>query len=176
MKLYVTRHGETQWNVENRVCGVTDVELTEQGRRQARALAGRVRGLAVDRIISSPMKRALETSRIVAEETGLPVDVDPRLREQSYGRFEGVDRGDEGFLSNKRCFAFRYPGGESMMDVAHRTYGLMEELRERYPDENILLVCHGGVCRVIRTYFRDMSNEAFFRYSQENCGVEEYEL
>ena len=63
-----------------------------------------------------------------------------------------------------------------MMDVAHRTYGLMEELRERYPDENILLVCHGGVCRVIRTYFRDMSNEAFFRYSQENCGVEEYEL
>ena len=176
MKLYVTRHGETQWNVENRVCGVTDVELTEQGRRQARALAGQVRGLAVDRIISSPMKRALETGRIVAEETGLPVDVDPRLREQNYGRFEVVDRGDEGFLSNKRCFAFRYPGGESMMDVAHRTYGLMEELRERYPDENILLVCHGGVCRVIRTYFRDMSNEAFFRYSQENCGVEEYEL
>ena len=126
MKLYVTRHGETQWNVENRVCGVTDVELTEQGRRQARALAGRVRGLAVDRIISSPMKRALETSRIVAEETGLPVDVDPRLREQNYGRFEGVDRGDEGFLSNKRCFAFRYPGGERVPGDSHLFPGYVQ--------------------------------------------------
>ena len=62
------------------------------------------------------------------------------------------------------------------MDVAHRTYGLIEELGERYPEGNVLLVCHGGVCRVINTYFRDMTNEEFFRYSMGNCMLEEYEL
>lgn len=176
MKLYVTRHGETAWNVENKVCGVTDVALTERGREQARALAERVRERPVDRIISSPMKRARETAQIIAERCGLTVETDPRLREQDYGVYEGVDRRDEGFLGNKRCFAYRYPGGESMMDVACRAYGFIQELKEKYPGENVLLVCHGGVCRVIHTYFRDMTNEEFFRYSLGNCMLEEYEL
>lgn len=176
MKLFVTRHGETQWNVENKVCGRTDVELTGRGREQARALAERVSGLPVDRIIASPMKRAVETAQIIGARRGLAVETDPRLIEQDYGVYEGVDRLDEGFLGNKRCFAVRYPGGESMMDVAHRVYGLIGEIKERYPGENVLLVCHGGVCRVINTYFRDMTNEAFFRYSLGNCMLEEYEL
>ena len=172
---FVTRHGETEWNVLNKVCGRTEVELTDKGTRQAAELADRLSDKKIDVIIVSPMKRAVETGRIIAERCGISdFEVDDRLIEQDYGIYEGVDRKDQGFLGNKRNFAFRYPGGESMMQVAYRTYGLIEELRERFEGKNVLIVCHGGVCRVINTYFRDMSNEEFFYYSLENCGLEEY--
>ena len=176
MKLYVTRHGETTWNVEWRVSGVTDVELTDRGREQANGLARVLKNEKIDLIIVSPLKRARHTAEIINRECNAPVIIDYRLTEQNYGIYEGVDRYDEGFLSNKRCFAYRYPGGESMMDVAARTYPLIEEVREKYAGKNVLFVCHGGVCRVINTYFCDMTNDEFFRYAQDNCGYEEYEL
>ena len=78
-------------------------------------------------------------------------------------------------MNNKRQFAYRYPGGESMMDVAYRVYGLVEELKEKYLDEHILIVCHGGVCRVLRTYFEDMTNDAFLSFSEDNANVRVYE-
>lgn len=176
MRFYVARHGETEWNVLNKVCGRTEVELTEKGIEQAEELAHKLKYKNIYVIISSPMKRAVRTSGIIAEKLGADVVTDDRLIEQDYGIYEGVDRRDEGFLGNKRNFAYRYPGGESMMQVAYRTYGLLEELKLRYSGKNVLIVCHGGVCRVINTYFRDMTNEEFFRYSLDNCGVEEYEV
>lgn len=174
MRFFVARHGETEWNVLNKVCGRTEVELTEKGREQAEMLADKLVDKKIEVIIASPMRRAYETGRIIAERCGVAVETDDRLIEQDYGIYEGVDRKDEGFLGNKRNFAFRYPGGESMMQVAYRTYGLIEELRGKYKGKNVLIVCHGGVCRVINTYFRDMTNEEFFNYSLGNCGVEEY--
>lgn len=176
MTLYVARHGQTQWNLENKVCGRTDLPLTGVGIAQAEALAEKTAGLRVDVILSSPMLRAIQTAKPTADRFGLPVLVDARLIEQDYGIYEGVDRGDPGFLANKRQFAVRYPGGESMMDVAARVYSLIDELREKYRDQNVLLFCHGGVCRLIRTYFEDMTNEEFFRYSEENANIRTYTL
>ena len=176
MKLYVARHGQTEWNLMNKVCGRTDLPLTELGLKQAETLALGTKELAIDRIISSPMLRARQTAAPTARELGIAVEVDDRLIEQDYGIYEGVSRFDEGFLGNKRQFAFRYPGGESMMDVAYRVYSLLEELKRDGNSKGILLVCHGGVCRVIRTYFEDMTNEAYFHYSEENCAVREYDL
>ena len=176
MRLYVARHGQTRWNLENRVCGRTDLPLTEEGWRQAWLLAERTKDLKIDMIIASPMLRARQTAEPAADMHGLEILVDDRLIEQDYGIYEGVSRFDEGFLANKRHFAFRYPGGESMMDVAHRVYGLLEEIRQKYAGKSVLLVCHGGVCRVIRTFFEDMTNEAYFSYSEENANIRTYEL
>lgn len=176
MKLYVARHGQTQWNLEDKVCGRTDLPLTQTGLEQAQLLAARTRELPIDVIISSPMLRAKQTAAPTAALHGLEILVDERLIEQDYGIYEGVSRFDEGFLNNKRHFAFRYPGGESMMDVAHRVYSLLEEIKEKYAGKNVLLVCHGGVCRVVRTYFEDMTNEEYFCYSEENANVRTYEL
>lgn len=176
MKLFVARHGETEWNALNKVCGRMDLPLTENGLRQAQLLADRTEKLKIDLIISSPMLRARQTAMPAAQRLGLPVLTDERLIEQNYGIYEGVDRKDPGFLGNKRQFAYRYPGGESMMDVAYRVYSLIEELKVKHSDKNVLLVCHGGVCRLIRTYFEDMTNEEFFRYSEENANVREYIL
>ena len=176
MRIYVARHGQTQWNVEDKVCGRTDLPLTEEGQRQAQILCDRIGERNIDLIIASPMLRARQTAAPAAEKYGIPMIVDSRLIEQDYGIYEGVSRFDEGFLSNKRQFAYRYPGGESMMDVAHRVYALLEEIRQKHEGKNVLLVCHGGVCRVIRTYFEDMTNEEYFHYSEENAAVREYVL
>ena len=176
MRLFVARHGQTLWNAQNRVCGRTDLPLTQKGIAQAQALAAAAQDLALDIIISSPLLRAREMSGIVSKVCGVPVITDDRLIEQDYGIFEGVDRKDAGFLENKRQFAYAYPGGESMMQVAHRVYGFLEDVREQHAGKNVLLVCHGGVCRIINTYFENMANEEFFHYSPDNASVREYTL
>ena len=174
--LYMARHGQTVWNAQNKVCGITDVDLTEKGREQAKSLALAVADKNIDVIISSPLKRAVETSGIVSEMCSIPVEIDDRLIEQNYGIYEGVDRKDENFLNNKRNFAYKYPGGESMMQVAYRVYGLNDEIKCKYKGKNVLLVSHGGVCRVINTYFRNMTNEEFFNYTLYNGELETYEI
>ena len=120
MRLFAARHGQTQWNVDNKICGVTDVPLTEEGWAQARALAEKTVDLELDLVICSTMLRAKQTASAVAEKLNIPVIEDARLVEQNYGIYEGMDRKTAGFLENKRHFAVRYPGGESLMEVAHR--------------------------------------------------------
>lgn len=174
-KLYVARHGQTVWNAQNKVCGVTDVELTEKGIEQAEKLADIVPD-NIDVIITSPLKRAIETGKIVAEKNNIPMYIEELLIEQNYGIYEGIDRKDPQFLNNKRNFAYRYPDGESMMQVAYRIYGFIDKIKKEYQGKNVLLISHGGVCRIIRTYFIDMTNEEFFNYTLKNGELEEYEL
>lgn len=176
MKLYIARHGETTWNVENKICGRTDAPLTDRGMEQARELANRAVGCGIDVIIASPLRRAYDTAMAVSEAIGVPVLTDERLVEQHYGIYEGKDRFDEGFLANKRQFASAYPGGESMFQLAHRLYGLLDEIQEKYAGKTVLLVCHNGVCRVIHTYFEAISNEAFAEFGVPNACLLEYEL
>ena len=114
--------------------------------------------------------------KVIAERCRLPVQIENRLIEQNYGIYESVDRKDESFLSNKRSFAYKYPGGESQMQVAYRIYGLLDEIKEKYKEKTVLIISHGGVCRVINTYFKDMTNDEFFHYRLENGKLEEYEL
>ena len=176
MILYVARHGQTEWNAANRVCGVTDIALTEKGIAQAQELALKVKEKNVAVILSSPLKRAVMTSRIISETCHIPVVTDDRLIEQDYGILEGVDRNDDRFLTNKRHFACRYPAGESMMQVAARVYPLLDEIKTMYKGKNVLILSHGGVCRIMKTYFEDMTNEEFFHYRLQNCELAEYHL
>ncbi len=176
MTIYVARHGQTVWNAKNWVCGITDSELTEKGIKQAEQLAELVKGCNIDLILTSPLKRAMDTSKIIGDRWNIQIEVEPALIEQNYGIYEGVDRSDPGFLANKRQFAYKYPGGESQMQVAGRIYPLLERIKAKYADKNVLLVCHGGVCRVIKTYFEDMTTDEFCGYSPSNCQIEKYSL
>lgn len=175
MKLFVTRHGETTWNVEWKVSGVTDVELTSLGISQAENAAKALENEKIDIIFASPLKRARHTAEIINSRCNAPIIIDPRLTEQDYGIYEGVHRKTEGFLNNKRQFAVKYPGGESMFQVGYRVYAFLEEIKKSCENKNVLLVTHGGVCRVIRTYFEDMTNEEYFNFSQGNCEIRKYE-
>ncbi len=174
MKIYVARHGQTSWNKENKICGRTDIELDDEGRKQAGLLADRLKNKNISVIIASPLKRAQETAGYISKAIGVPIITDERLIEQNFGIYEGKDRKNEAFLNNKRNFAFRYPEGESMMQVAYRTYGLIEEVRRKYAGQDVLFVCHGAAARVINTYFKDVTNDEFFNYSMENASFEEY--
>ena len=173
--IYFARHGETVWNVENKICGMTDSPLTEKGRQQARELGELVRdsGLHIDEILYSPLSRSADSAKAIAAATGLPARCEPRLREQCFGKYEGTPRDGAEFRISKTHFADRYDGGESMMQLAQRIYNLLDELRQ---DENktYLLVAHNGIARVVESYFHDMTNEEYSAAGIKNCELVEY--
>ena len=174
--VYFARHGETVWNVENKICGMTDSPLTEKGRAQAAQLGEAVKnsGIVLDEILYSPLSRAADTALAVAAATGLPARVEPRLREQCFGRFEGTSpRNSPEFTAAKMQFADRYTDGESMLQLAQRIYNLLDELRDQ-PDKTYLLVAHNGIARVVESYFHDMTNEEYALAGIRNCELVEY--
>jgi probable phosphoglycerate mutase len=178
--IYITRHGESQWNVEGKVQGVTDTPLTEHGIQQAHELAKKIKesGIKIDEILHSPLSRAADTAKIIAEENGLPLSLEPRLIEQNFGEFEGHEwakhRGV--FHEAKKQFACDYNGGESMLRLGQRIYNLLDELKERSEKENktFLLVTHGGIARMIHSYFYSETNEEFSSTDTGNCEIKEY--
>ncbi|MGN1127197.1 MAG: histidine phosphatase family protein [Ruminococcus sp.] len=174
MNILFARHGKTEWNENNKVCGTSDIPLSNEGVEQAKILAEKLLKENIDIIFSSPLSRALETSKIISSVCNAPIIIDNRLIEQDYGIYEGVCRQNEDFLNNKKNFAYKYPNGESMLQVATRVYPFIDEIKKKYPNKNILILSHGGICRVIKTYFCDMVNEDFFHYTLKNAEYEKY--
>lgn len=187
--LYVTRHGQTPWNVENIICGRTDVPLTDMGQEQA-CEAGRVlarEGVKFDRIIASPLMRAQKTAELIAREVGFDksaVETDEHIIEFDFGEFEGIDCDSELFLAYKAQPTLGFPRGESVLKVAQRTYNLIDELKERaqaraaegLSEENVLLVCHGATARIINTYFEPMTLDDYMAWALDNTQVVWYAL
>lgn len=176
MRLYVARHGQTQYNLEKRICGRSDIELTNRGLAQAKELADKMVGYSVDLIISSPLERARKTAEIVGEKVGAPIIFEERLLERDYGLTDGTYEGTPGFTHTFQQFGYQYPEGETLLRVVQRVYNLIDEIKFKYENKNIMIISHGGVCRVINSYFSSMSNEEFFDFFLENCKVLEYEL
>ena len=177
--IYFTRHGETTMNVEDHISGVTDCALTENGIEQAKQLAAvcaahREIGL----ILCSPLQRARKTAEIIAETLHVPVITDARLREWNYGSYENQPRSETPeFQAAKREFGVRMKdGGESLLQLAHRVYSCIDDIRRQYAGMTVLCVCHGGVCRVAETYFRDMSTDAFSHFFMGNCELRKYSI
>ncbi len=175
-KIYFVRHGQTVWNVENKICGATDSPLTEMGHEQAIETGKTIleSGIQADRILCSPLSRAHDTANHIGEILGLPVEVEPRLIEQNFGKWEGTPRDGEDFLASKGHFCDNYEGGESMMRVAQRIYNLLDELKE--DNKTYILVAHNGIARVVQSYFNSMSNEEYASYGVKNCALVEYEF
>ena len=174
--IYFTRHGETVWNVENKICGMTDSPLTARGQQQARQLGELVRdsGLHIDEILYSPLSRAADTAKAIAAATGLPARCEPRLREQCFGKYEGTPRDGAEFRISKTHFADRYSGGESMLQLAQRIYDLLDELRAD-ESKTYLLVAHNGIARVVHSYFYDMTNEEYAAFGIKNCEIRRFD-
>ncbi len=172
--VYFVRHGQTIWNVENKICGSTDIALTDLGHQQAIAVGNLIleRQYAIDAILYSPLMRAADTAKHIAEITGLPAMEEPRLREQNFGKYESTARDGAVFRQAKMQFADRYEGGESMLQLAQRIYNLLDELMQQ--EKTYLLVAHNGIARVVRSYFYDMTNEQYAGYGIGNCEILEF--
>lgn len=176
MKLFVTRHGQTQYNIEVRICGRSNVRLTEKGIAQAHELAAQMHDTRIDVILSSPLIRARETAEIVSDAIGAPIEVDERLAERDYGVIDGTYEGTPGFMEQWVQFGYQYPEGESWLRVVQRVYNFLEDIKLKYPDKNVMVISHGGVCRVINSYFESLGNEDFFKFNLGNCKVLQYEM
>ncbi|MCH5266871.1 MAG: histidine phosphatase family protein [Lachnospiraceae bacterium] len=175
-KIYFTRHGQTIWNVENKICGATDIALTDLGHTQAEELGKYIlaQGISIDEIRYSPLMRAADTAKHIADITGITCVEEPRLKEQNFGKYESTPRNGEEFKVAKREFVNHYEGGESMLQLAQRVYNLLDELAES--DKTYLLVAHNGISRVMQSYFYDMSNEEYAAFGIDNCRILTYDF
>ena len=172
--IYFVRHGETVWNVENKICGITDSPLTEKGHRQAAETGRKIRekGIQADLILYSPLSRAKDTACHIADITGIPMQEEPRLIEQCFGKYESMPRNSDEFRNAKKQFLNRYEGGESMFRLAQRIYNLLDDLKK--DGRNFILVAHNGIARVVESYFREMTNDEYAAFGLQNGEIREY--
>ena len=147
-KVLVIRHGHAEGNAEHRFIGQTDVPLDDVGLGQARALAERLRFSPIDRIISSDLRRALDTIQPLAESIGVPIERDSRLREISNGEWSGLLPGEIEARWPDLWVAYRAgedvlrPGGEQWATVRER---VVMAVREHARTGGLIVVCtHGG--------------------------------
>ena len=175
--IYFVRHGETVWNVENKICGVTDVPLTELGHQQAIETGYKIlkEGIKADLILYSPLIRAAETAAHISEITGIPARVEPRLIEQNFGKWESTPRNGNEFKLAKQSFVCSNDGGESHLRVAQRVYNLLDELKGN-PNKMNILVAHNGIARVVQSYFHDMTNAEYAAFGVKNCAVVRFDF
>lgn len=173
-QVYFVRHGQTVWNVENKICGATDIALTELGHQQAIETGKKIleQGIKADEILYSPLIRARDTALHISEVTGIPAREELRLKEQNFGKYESTARGGEEFGQAKKQFVCRYEGGESMLHLAQRIYNLLDEVKES--DKTYILVAHNGIARVVQSYFYEMTNEEYAAFGVKNCEILEY--
>ncbi len=151
-ELILIRHGETDWNVERRIQGHTDIPLNETGLTQADAIGERFIDERIDVLLSSDLGRAMQTANPIAKACGLPVIRDVRLRERHLGVLQGktIDEARELTPEAYEIFHSRITdvaleGGESLAEFAQRVTGTLVELARVHRDKRIVAVTHGGV-------------------------------
>ena len=173
-QVYFVRHGQTIWNVENKICGATDIALTELGHKQAVETGKKIleQGIKADEILYSPLIRAKDTALHIAEITGIPAREEARLKEQNFGKYESTPRDGAEFREAKKQFVNCYEGGESMLHLAQRIYNLLDEVAAS--DKTYILVAHNGIARVVQSYFYEMTNEEYAMAGIRNCELVEY--
>jgi broad specificity phosphatase PhoE len=155
--ILLARHGETDWNRDDRFQGRADPPLNEAGREQARALADRLAGDGIEAVYSSPLRRALETAEIVGGSLGLAVTTLEALQEIDVGAWSGLTRTEvaerfpEGYA---RWLALDqgWDGGETYEELGRRVVPALVALAERHPDGRVLAVTHGGPIRAIAAH------------------------
>jgi broad specificity phosphatase PhoE len=175
--LLLIRHGETQWNLDNRVQGHLDVPLTEKGRVQARLLASWLASEPLAAVYSSDLCRASETAEIIAGDRAA-LFLEPRLREAAFGEFQGLttpeikDRFPEAYAAWRHdAVRNRPPGGETLEDLGDRCLAALRDMVERHPGETVAVVAHGGPIRVMVCGVLGLGLEVYPKLRVENTSL-----
>ena len=159
--LILLRHGQSQWNLENRFTGWVDVPLSPRGEEEARAAGEKLRGRRIDKVYTSVLRRAIDTARLALETAGIgpvPIVRAEALNERMYGDLQGLDKGEattrfgaEQVKLWRRSYDVRPPGGESLADTAVRVlpYFTAIILPDLQAGLNVLVVAHGNSLRAL---------------------------
>ncbi|MBO5509620.1 MAG: histidine phosphatase family protein [Lachnospiraceae bacterium] len=184
MEIYIVRHGETLWNKEKRLQGSVDIELSDYGRRVAAETGIGLKNTRIDRIYSSPLKRAYVTAELIRGDRDIPIITDNRLRELCFGMYEG---GDFSALIRDETLTLRYffkqpqlyvapADGETLEALIARAGDFMREVIEPLAadksNERVMIVAHGALNKAIMSYIKGHSLEHFWSGGlQSNCNV-----
>jgi len=175
-RIYIVRHGETEWNRDGKLQGWKDAPLTEKGKKQAEALRERLEEVEFDAVYCSPSGRTLKTAEIALNGKDISVKKDERIKEINMGKWEGT-KGEEikekfpelYFDFWERPHLYIPISGESFHDLKERVISFIEEILEKHDDENVLIVSHGCASKVMMSYFEGRP----LRYIWEQPKLEE---
>ena len=159
MSLFVVRHTQTDWNIDHRAQGKVNIGLNKQGILQAQELARQLKDYDIDLIISSPLRRTVQTSNIINKNRNIPIIYDKRISERDFGEFEGKKPETyiaQGFWNYEKNV--KYEKAESIKPFFKRVYAFLNQIERRRTDKNILLVTHGGVTIAIETYYNGIQD------------------
>jgi len=182
-KLYIVRHGKTDFNEQGRYLGRTDLSLNANGRFQAEELANHLKNLSIDVVISSPLKRAIETAEIIRPNNLATISEDAFI-ERSVGVFEGLTKDEakekysELYAKNiTRIFDEAPTSGETIMEVQNRVFAGLDKIKKNHQGKNILIVTHAFVSKVVNKYFnQQISEQDFFDFVLQNAEIKEYQF
>jgi 2,3-bisphosphoglycerate-dependent phosphoglycerate mutase len=170
-KLILVRHGQSEWNLQNRFTGWVDVDLTKQGEEEAREAGKNLHGIQIDYLFTSVLKRAIRTSELILEELGIndvPTERDEALNERHYGDLQGQNKqeigekyGQEQLHIWRRSYDVAPPNGESLLDTRERVLPYYKEHIEPLlkQGKNVLVVAHGNSLRALVMYLENISKE-----------------
>ena len=170
-RLILLRHGESQWNLEDRFTGWVDVPLSPRGIQEAKDAGVKLRSFTFDRAFTSVLARAIETLRLVLEiigQTGIPIEKDKALNERMYGELQGLNKaetakkyGEAQVKIWRRSYDVPPPGGESLKDTADRVLPYYEQTIKPYllKGETILVAAHGNSLRALIMELEQLSRE-----------------
>lgn len=179
MNLYVVRHGQTDWNIYNKIQGLTDISLNEVGHEQAEQTAKIFKNIDIEFIISSPLERALDTAKHINKYKQTSLIIDERLKERYFGDFEGNSDLSQFNCNinilldyNKNYNSYKV---EPIQDLYKRVAEFLEELKVKYCDKSILLVTHNGIIQVIESILNNHSRQDnLLEMSLNNCEYRRY--
>jgi len=176
MNIYLVRHGQTDRN-KGIVYGDTNIELNETGLLQADLVGKRLKSRQIQKIYGSDSKRAVQTAKAIRDYTGAALEIHSELREIDMGEWEGVHP-DEVKITHTQYYKewikhltdMPYPGGECGNDVVCRIKGIIDEILSSSL-ENIVIVSHGGVIKILLSAFLQLPLEKRFFINIENCSI-----
>ena len=170
LRLYIARHGETDWNLEHRLQGWTDRPLNETGRRQAVELADALKGIRLDAIYSSTLSRSRDTARTVAGNTMTVKSLDG-LRERNYGHYQGGSDTAPEYLRRLDDWTDRLDDGESLNQLLARSRDGLAQIRREHPTGNVLIVAHRITNQMLLRALLDITPEQTVKIVQDNDEV-----
>jgi len=182
-RFILVRHGRTAWNREERFRGRHDLLLDETGLRQAYAAAVHLLDRPITAVYSSPLKRTMETAKVIANQRGLPVQRHEGLLDIDFGRWQGLNA-EEARAQDPELFRtwleephkVRFPGGEALEDVRTRVTDAVEELAGAHPEETVVLVSHMVVCKVLMCAMLGLDNSHYWQVRQDVCAINAFEV
>ncbi|TET40003.1 MAG: histidine phosphatase family protein [Dehalococcoidia bacterium] len=182
-RIILVRHGQTEWNREERFRGRVDIDLDETGVRQAQAAAEKIARWDVAAIYSSPLKRAMATAQIIASRLGLPVEPLHGINDMDFGIWQGLSIEEARRRYRELFDLWRYspqrleiPEGETLEDVQRRAVATIDDLVARHQNETVALVTHRVVCKVLLCHLLGLDNSHFWQIAQDTTAINLFEL